>query len=212
MEGWLSTLDVKPVTVTHHVRYLRAYFRYCGKQRYCTEGVLEKVRGKRVPQPSPKALRPEEVEPAAPILASARRIVGDPDHSYEEPIAPWLFPVIRHAALDAYWKERRVEGALARYAREQAGAAVEEPHLVEEEPEVGMCVLDLVFTLKPEYAAVIEADLAERDPETVADELGVTPNNLKVRLHRARQQLRERLGETCRLCATHGGLDCTGRR
>ena len=71
------------------------------------------------------------------------------------------------------------------------------------------CVLDLVPTLKPEYAAVIEADLAERDPESVADALGVTRNNLKVRRHRARQQLRARLEETCRLCAAHSCLDCT---
>jgi len=43
----------------------------------------------------------------------------------------------------------------------------------------------------------------------VAKELGITPNNLKVRRHRARQQLRERLEEVCRTCAKHGCLDCS---
>jgi RNA polymerase sigma-70 factor (ECF subfamily) len=33
-------------------------------------------------------------------------------------------------------------------------------------------------------------------------------NNLKVRLHRGRKQLRERIEQTCRACATHGCLDC----
>jgi RNA polymerase sigma-70 factor (ECF subfamily) len=162
------------------------------------------------------------------LLALARRIVGDPDlaedvlqesllralHAapdldYAEPIAPWLFAVVRNAALDAYRRERRAADALARYAREAAEPPGDPPLPAEEAAEVCACVLDLVPTLKPAYAAVIEADLAGRDPEAVADELGVTRNNLKVRRHRARQQLRERLEATCRLCATHGCLDCT---
>lgn len=43
----------------------------------------------------------------------------------------------------------------------------------------------------------------------LAGELGRNANNLRVRHHRARQQLRERLEQTCRLCAKHGCLDCT---
>ena len=42
-----------------------------------------------------------------------------------------------------------------------------------------------------------------------ASDLGITPNNLKVRRHRARRALRARLEETCRICAAHGCLDCT---
>jgi RNA polymerase sigma-70 factor (ECF subfamily) len=63
--------------------------------------------------------------------------------------------------------------------------------------------------LKPEYAQVIEAvDLGEGSLESVAAKLGVARNNLKVRLHRARKQLRDRLVESCRVCATHGCFDC----
>ena len=50
---------------------------------------------------------------------------------------------------------------------------------------------------------------AVEDDYRVAERLDITRNNLKVRHHRARQQLRERLEETCRTCATHGCIDCT---
>lgn len=43
----------------------------------------------------------------------------------------------------------------------------------------------------------------------MAEHLGITRNNLKVRRYRARQQLRERLEETCQACAEQGCLDCT---
>lgn len=69
-------------------------------------------------------------------------------------------------------------------------------------------------TLKPEYAALIEElELTDSDPARVAERLGITLNNLKVRRHRARQALRKRLEETCRTCAEHRCLNCTcGRR
>ena len=38
---------------------------------------------------------------------------------------------------------------------------------------------------------------------------GISLDNVKVRRHRARKALRERLVDTCRLCADHGCLDCT---
>ena len=72
------------------------------------------------------------------------------------------------------------------------------------------CFRELIPALKPDYALLIERlDLANGDSAQVAAELELTPNNLKVRHHRARQALRRRLEESCRLCAKHGCLDCT---
>jgi hypothetical protein len=42
----------------------------------------------------------------------------------------------------------------------------------------------------------------------VACQLGLTPNNLAVRLHQARQALRKRLEQTCETCPTHGFRNC----
>jgi DNA-directed RNA polymerase specialized sigma24 family protein len=59
----------------------------------------------------------------------------------------------------------------------------------------------------PDLIAAVE--LGGETPEAAAERLGITRNNLKVRRHRARQQLRVRLEETRRTCARHGCLDCT---
>jgi RNA polymerase sigma-70 factor (ECF subfamily) len=66
-----------------------------------------------------------------------------------------------------------------------------------------------VPTLKPEYAEVLRrVDFDERDPATVARELGLSSTNMRVRLHRARQALREQLERSCGTCATHACLEC----
>ena len=45
--------------------------------------------------------------------------------------------------------------------------------------------------------------------EEAARSLGLTLNNLNVRLHRARQRLRGKLEATCHVCSKHGCLDCS---
>jgi RNA polymerase sigma-70 factor (ECF subfamily) len=66
--------------------------------------------------------------------------------------------------------------------------------------------------MNPDYAELIEAmDLENEDSGSVAERLAITRSNLKVRHHRARRQLRQRLEETCRTCARHGCIDCTCR-
>jgi RNA polymerase sigma-70 factor (ECF subfamily) len=67
----------------------------------------------------------------------------------------------------------------------------------------------LLPAMNPQYADLIRRlDLNEEAPDTVAASLGITKNNLSVRIHRARQQLKQRLEDNCRVCAKHGCLDC----
>lgn len=67
----------------------------------------------------------------------------------------------------------------------------------------------LLQTMSVHYASLItRVDLNEEPPGKVAESLGISRNNLFVRLHRARQQLKRRLEENCRVCAKHGCLDC----
>jgi RNA polymerase sigma-70 factor (ECF subfamily) len=70
----------------------------------------------------------------------------------------------------------------------------------------------LIPTLKPEYAEIITLDLKEVDSGDIADQLGITKDNIKVRRHRAREQLKKRLEETCKICAKHGCFDCDCKR
>ena len=71
------------------------------------------------------------------------------------------------------------------------------------------CLYKLLPTLKPEYAEVIwRIDLLEKPRDRVAASLGVSLNNITVRLHRGRQALKKRLEEMCMTCPVHGFLDC----
>ncbi len=119
---------------------------------------------------------------------------------------PWFYRIVRNAITDSHRRRPVRERALERY-----GLEVErEAPAPEEVAAICQCFQRLLPTLKPEYAALIEAiDLGGAGLQETADELGITPNNLKVRHHRARRQLRERLEQTCRVCAEHGCLDCT---
>jgi RNA polymerase sigma-70 factor (ECF subfamily) len=68
---------------------------------------------------------------------------------------------------------------------------------------------ELVPTLRAEYAEILRrVDLDEEPLSEVARQLGITPNNASVRLHRARRSLRRQLERSCGTCATHGCLDC----
>ncbi|CCE05738.1 RNA polymerase, sigma-24 subunit, ECF subfamily [Bradyrhizobium sp. STM 3843] len=71
------------------------------------------------------------------------------------------------------------------------------------------CLYTHLSLLKAEHAEVIRRlDLAGEPREQVAADLGVTVNNLTVRLHRARQALRERLEQMCVVCLEDSFWEC----
>lgn len=71
------------------------------------------------------------------------------------------------------------------------------------------CLYKLLPTLKPEYADIIwRADILGEPRDRIAASLGITLNNVTVRLHRGRQALKRRLEEICLTCPVHGFLDC----
>jgi RNA polymerase sigma factor (sigma-70 family) len=136
------------------------------------------------------------------LLKALQKSADLQDH---ERLVPWFYRILNNAIID-YYRRRGVE------SKHQAQLAMDSL------PEAGThewarlceCFRELIPTLKPEYRELIERlDLAEGEPERVAAELNITRGNLKVRRHRARQALRERLEATCRLCAEHACLDCT---
>lgn len=130
-----------------------------------------------------------------------RAVAAAPDLRDDDRMAAWLYQVVRNAITDTY----RRRAAAARAADAYAADAM----TPDDEARACACLLALVPTLKPEYAAVVEADLNGTTAEALADRLGITRTNLKVRRHRAHRQLRERLEQTCRACAVHGCVDCS---
>lgn len=158
------------------------------------------------------------------FTAFARRRVGDPhlaDDVVQESllkavkaadrlgeddnITAWFYRILRRTIIDLY-RRRDAAGR----AHDRLTTELDAPPDADEQRTACACVETLLPALNPDYAALIRRlDLEEQPPESVAAQLGVTANNLRVRHHRARQQLRERLEQTCQMCATHGCLDCT---
>jgi RNA polymerase sigma-70 factor, ECF subfamily len=150
--------------------------------------------------------RIDDPELAEDILQDSllRAIRAAPDLRDEERLIPWFYRVLQNAIVDAY-RRRGVERERVVVAEVPEIAA--EP---EDDADLCHCFERLIPTLKSEYADVIEAiELGRESPDVAAERLGITPNNLKVRRHRARQALRRKLEETCRTCADHGCRDCT---
>lgn len=126
----------------------------------------------------------------------------------QDRLIPWFYRVLNNAIVD-YYRRRAVE---TKYQPQLA---------LDPAPEAGTdewvllceCFRELIPTLKPEYGTLIEQlELAAGDAEQVANALKISRTNLKVRRHRARQALRERLEQTCGMCAEHACLDCTCKR
>ena len=158
------------------------------------------------------------------FTAFARRRVGDPHLAADlvqdsllkalkaadqlrddESVTAWFYRILRRTIIDLYRRRAVTQRSLERLEVEW-----QIPPDDAEARTACACVEALLPTLKPEYAELIRTlDLAGASPDAVAQEKKLTLNNLRVRHHRARQQLRDRLEETCRLCAKHGCLDCT---
>ena len=121
----------------------------------------------------------------------------------DENAVAWFYRILRNSITDLYRRRATQTKMLEQLANEPQPAH-------DDDPEFCKCMDGVIDTLKPEYAAVIrEIDLKERPIAAVAKNLNSTTNNLTVRLHRARHQLRERLEQTCHLCSKHGCLNCT---
>lgn len=75
--------------------------------------------------------------------------------------------------------------------------------------EICECLHQYLALLTTEQAEIIRRiDLADEPRELVAAEVGVTVNNITVRLHRARQALKGHLEEMCEACPEESYLAC----
>lgn len=136
-------------------------------------------------------------------LLKALRSAGDLRD--EARLLPWFYRILNNAIIDTYRRRNVEERYLAAFARQDALEMGEE-----ERAALCECFRALLPSMKPEYVELIDRlELQNGDPADVARQLEIQPNNLKVRRHRARQALKQRLEETCRTCAVHGCLDCT---
>ncbi len=158
------------------------------------------------------------------FVAFARQRVGDPElaadlvqdsllkaiKSSDQPpdgegAVTWFYRILRHSIIDLYRRRDVRDRALERLQ----GELPEQPG-TDVERVLCQCFQRLMPALPEQYQEVLQrVDLDGASPGEAASALGLTLNNLNVRLHRARQRLREKLEATCRVCSQHGCLDCS---
>jgi len=129
----------------------------------------------------------------------------------KDSIVAWFYRILRHTIIDYYRSQsaeaRRDEGFLRDLT---ALGQDKEPAVDEVRAAVCGCLHELLPTLRPSYGELLRRiDLGGESPQSVAQELKVTPNNLTVRLHRARRALRFQLENACGICSKHGCIQCT---
>jgi len=121
-----------------------------------------------------------------------------------ESVTAWFYRLLRNAIVDFYRRSSAKEKAI------EAVAAFTPSDEEQLRQTICQCVVDLVPTLKPEYADLLRrVDLEGESVPAAAAALGIQANNAGVRLHRARAALKSRLEQSCGTCAVHGCLDCS---
>ncbi len=117
-----------------------------------------------------------------------------------------LVQVMAHVASD-HFRRRAIEGGTypAVFDGHQSSALTDE----EAGAAVAACLYALLPTVRAAYGDVFwRVDLAGEPRRDTARVLGTTPNNLGVRLYRARGSVLKRLEQACLTCPHHGLSEC----
>ncbi len=123
-------------------------------------------------------------------------------------VVAWFYQILRNALTDHYRRD-------AARGRAHEELSIETPHSYEMEAQSNLCtcIAGVVQKLKPEYRhALEEIDLGGESIADFAKAEHTTPNNVSVRLHRARRAAAQRLIQVCGSCADHKCLDCSCKR
>jgi RNA polymerase sigma factor (sigma-70 family) len=136
--------------------------------------------------------------------AFARSLTKVSELENDESAVAWFYRILRNAVIDHQRRSGTATRGLERLSHELA-----EPS-AEVETAVCQCVKGVTATLKPEYAAVLQA--VEVEGQTVkdfAETAGISAGNAAVRVFRAREALKQRLVSCCGSCADDHCRDCT---
>jgi RNA polymerase sigma factor (sigma-70 family) len=123
----------------------------------------------------------------------------------EENTIAWFYRILRRSIIDLYRRQDARARAFEKFER----SLPDDPG-ADDERLLCECFKRLLPALPENYRELLlEVDLNGKPPAEVAAALGLTRNNLSVRLFRARKLLRDELSKVCRTCSRHGCLDCT---
>jgi RNA polymerase sigma-70 factor (ECF subfamily) len=126
----------------------------------------------------------------------------------ESQLSTWIYRIATNTAMDHHRRPSAIQSA-----RQASGAAEGEESyeksVVDDAPlhdtllirkDMNECIRGLVNGLPENYRIVLTlADLEELSNAEIADVLGLSLDAVKIRLHRARLQLKKSMGRSCQL-------------
>lgn len=134
-----------------------------------------------------------------------KALAADRHPDTDEETITWFYRILRRSIIDVYRKQGARSRALERFEKQ-----VPETPDEKDERELCKCFRRLLPLVPEQYRELLEeVDLKGHELDLAAAKLGLTKNNLTVRLHRARKHLRKALSRNCGACSAHGCLDCT---
>jgi RNA polymerase sigma factor (sigma-70 family) len=134
-----------------------------------------------------------------------KALAADRRPGTDEETTQWFYRILRRSIIDVYRKQGARGRALERFEKELPETPSEK-----DEKELCKCFHRLLPLVPEQYRELLdEVDLQGKDPDAVSADLGLTRNNLTVRLHRARKHMRKALTANCGACSVHGCIDCT---
>ena len=129
----------------------------------------------------------------------------------QESVVAWFYRILRNAVIDYYRSRAAQESRQAAFEKEaEVLHEREAPPPDDVKAVICACLEGIVNTLRPGYRELIRRiDLGGESTADVAKALQISSGNATVRLHRARQALRNGLEKMCGVCTKHGCLNCT---
>lgn len=134
------------------------------------------------------------------VIRSARTVRS------EQALRAWLSQVLRRTLTDHY-RRAAVRKRTDERLRQLGDPAVR----IADDAELAVCrcLYRILPTLPRDQADIIwRVDLLGQPRKQVAKSLAISPDNLGVRIHRARRALRAALERYCITCPSHGFLNC----
>lgn len=122
-----------------------------------------------------------------------------------EKVVGWFYQLLRNAIVDHVRSRNAAAERDARWAADAATLANDE----ETNQQICACLERLLPTLKPIHAQLLRrVELESESVTEAAANLGMTPNNASVTLHRARNELRTKLVSFCGDCRCLNACEC----
>lgn len=120
----------------------------------------------------------------------------------------WLHSILRNTLVDYYRRHAARLKCDEAFRREPRPLAVVPGPLLDAALSC-RCIRDGLVSLRRDYADILRrVDLNDEPRSQIADDLGISANNVNVRLHRARQALKAEIEQHCIICANGRFAEC----